>query len=252
MDNIPRQMPGATVGFSHGHMIWVDACLQALNNCNILSEMAKILGREEFVAELETERNVLEKVINEKLWDEQTGFYYDLWKNGELNMIKHVGAFWALIAQCASEERAERLIAHLNDEKEFKTPHRVPCLSRDHEAYCANGGYWKGGVWAPTNYMIMKGLDKYGKYALSHEIAMEHLYAVVEVFRETGTVFENYAPEYVNDGKPSKGSPAKADFVGWTGLSPISVLFEYVFGIKPDAAARKVIWDVNLTEKHGI
>lgn len=80
------------------------------------------------------------------------------------------------------------------------------------------------------NYMVLKGLDKYGKYALSHESGMEHLYAVVEVFKEHGTVFENYAPEYVNDGKPSKGNLARADFVGRTGLAPISVLFEFVFG----------------------
>ena len=33
---------------------------------------------------------------------------------------------------------------------------------------------------------------------------------------------------------------------------PISVLFEYVFGIKPDASQGKIVWDVNLTQKHGI
>ena len=100
--------------------------------------------------------------------------------------------------------------------------------------------------------MILKGLDKYGKYKLSHEIAMDYLYTVVEVFKETNTVFENYAPEFVNDGKPSKGDPAMKDFVGWTGLGPISILFEYIFGIKPDAGQSKIVWDVTLLEKHGI
>lgn len=252
MDNIPRQMPGYTLDFSHGHMIWVDACMQELNSCNILIEMAKILGREEFVAELTAERDNLEKVINEKLWDEESGFYYDLWKNGKHNMVRHVGAFWALIAKCAPKERAERLIAYLEDEQEFKTPHRVPALSRSHAQYSQDGEYWRGGVWAPTNYMVMKGLDKYGKHALSHAIGMEHLYAVVEVFKEQGTLFENYAPEYINGGKPCQGNPAKADFVGWTGLAPISVLFEFVFGIKPEADKKKILWDINLLEKHGI
>lgn len=252
MDNLPRQAPGYMVWISHGHMIWVDACMQELNNCNILIEMAKVLGEEQYIPELEAERDLLNKVINEKLWDEETGFYYDLWRNGEHNMVRHVGAFWALIARCASEERAKRLMAYLQDENEFKTPHRVPSLSRSHAQYDPKGDYWCGGVWAPTTYMVMKGLDKYGNYALSHEIAMEHLYAVVEVFKEQGTVFENYAPEYVNNGKPSKGEPARSDFVGWTGLVPISVLFEFVFGIKPDAGAGKIVWDVTLLEQHGI
>lgn len=252
MDNMPRLMPGYHVGFSHGHMVWVDACMQALFDCNILLKMARVLGRMEFAAELEAERDHMEEVINGKLWDEESGFYYDLWNNGKYNMVRHVGAYWALIAECAPKERAERMIAMLEDEKYFKSPHRVPSLSRDHKDYAPAGEYWCGGVWAPTNYMILKGLDKYGKYGLAHEIGKESLAAVVEVYKDTDTVFENYAPEFVNEGRPAKGNIARRDFVGWTGLTPISVLFEYVFGIKPDADKNRIVWDINLTEEHGV
>ena len=107
MDNMPRLMPGYHVGFSHGHMVWVDACMQALFDCNILLEMARVLGRMEFAAELEAERDHMEEVINGKLWDEESGFYYDLWNNGKYNMVRHVGAYWALIAECAPKERKE-------------------------------------------------------------------------------------------------------------------------------------------------
>ena len=48
------------------------------------------------------------------------------------------------------------------------------------------------------------------------------------------------------------GKPAKADFIGWSGIIPISVLFEYVFGIKPDAVNRKITWHIQLTERHGV
>lgn len=252
MDNVPRLMPGYSVLFSHGHMVWVDACMQELNSCRILIEMARVLGREEYIEKLALEQAHLEKVINEKLWDERTGFYYDLWKNGELNHTMHIGAFWALIAKCASRERAERMIARLNDEDTFKTPHRIPSLAKNNELYRSEGEYWQGSVWAPTNYMVLKGLDNYGHYALSHEVAMEHLYAVVETFKESETFYENYAPEYIYDGKPGKGNIAKSDFVGWTGLAPIAVLFEFAFGIKPDAKENRIIWDVRLAEKHGV
>jgi hypothetical protein len=60
MDNLPRQMPGYLPEFSHGHMIWADACMQALNSFHILIEMAKVLGREEFIAELAAERDHLQ------------------------------------------------------------------------------------------------------------------------------------------------------------------------------------------------
>jgi hypothetical protein len=251
MDNIPRTQPGYHKKFSNGHMVWVDACLQALFSCDLLIRMATVLGRDEFIPELETEKQNLESIINHRLWDEKTGFYYDQWKNGEKNMVRHAGAFWAMISGCASSDQAERLVEHLNDENGFKTPNRVPALAKDDPNFSAVGSYWKGGVWAPVNYMVLRGLDRYGYYRLGHEIASDYLKAILGVFKETGTFFENYAPEYV-DGKPIPGDPAKADFVGWTGLGPITILFEYIFGIKPDAHNRTILWDVRLLEKHGI
>ena len=252
MDNIPRQPEGYHVEYGHGHMVWVDTCLQELNNCKTLLLMANELGKIEFTPELEDEIKLLENVINETLWDEKTGFYYDLWRDGRHNMVRHVGAYWALVSGCASKERADRMIAYLNDENEFKTPNRVPALSRSNRNYCKEGGYWRGGVWPPTNYMVLKGLDNYNEYDLAHEIGKECLSAVVEVYKEFGTIFENYAPEFVNDGKPYKGTWAKPDFVGWGGLFPISILFEYVFGIKPKSNENKILWCIELTEKHGV
>ena len=40
--------------------------------------------------------------------------------------------------------------------------------------------------------------------------------------------------------------------MGWSGLFPISILFEYVFGIRPDAQNERIVWDVRLTEEHGV
>ena len=251
MDNCPRLDEEYHVCYSHGHMVWIDACMQELNACNILVKMAKELGREEFIPELQAESDHLFSVINEKLWDEKTQFYYDLKKDDTFNGVKHIGAFWSLLARCVPDDRAEAFIAHLENEEEFKTDHRVPTLSKDHPEFNPRGGYWCGSVWAPTNYMVLKGLDAYGKFDFSHEIACTHLDAAVEVFKKTGTLFENYAP-LKQDGKFTQGSSSLGDFVGWTGLIPISVMFEYVFGIKPDAANKRITWYVNLTDRHGI
>ena len=58
---------------------------------------------------------------------------------------------------------------------------------------------------------------------------------------------ENYAPE-----SKAPGNVAKDDFVGWTGLVPISVLFEDIFGIRPNVPKNQLIWDIRLLERHGI
>ena len=70
---------------------------------------------------------------------------------------------------------------------------------------------------------------------------------MVGVFQQTGTLWENYAPE-----RTVPGNRAKDDFVGWSGLAPVAGLFEYVFGLRADASVGRLLWDVRLLESHGI
>jgi glycogen debranching enzyme len=181
------------------------------------------------------------------MWDEKSGFYYDLHADGQLGGLKTLGAYWALLAGIVPENNLEKFVAHLQNPHEFKRPHLLPTLSADHPDYKADGGYWRGGVWTPTNYMVLEGLKTVNYFELAHQIGLNHLANVVKIFEETGTLWENYAPEVI---KP--GNPAKPDFVGWSGLPPIAVLFEHVFGVQPDVPNAKLIWDVRLLEEHGI
>ena len=251
MDNQPRVEPGRHEAFSHAHMVWVDACLQAILDARTLIRMATELGHEEDISVLQTEIDHLTNVVNNRLWSETDAFYYDEWRDGRLNGVKSVAAYWALLAEIVPPERLERFVAHLDNEKEFKRPNRVPTLSADHPDYCPEGGYWCGSVWAPTNYMIMKGLEATGYDQLAHEIASAFVDHVTQVYQDTETVWENYAPETPAPGLGA-GRLASKDFVGWTGLAPIAVLYEYVMGIKGDPVHTKIRWDVRLTEAHGI
>jgi hypothetical protein len=93
----------------------------------------------------------------------------------------------------------------------------------------------------------VRGLDRAGYHDRAHEISCEDLDHVVRVFEETGTLWENYAPEVA-----APGNPAKDDFVGWSGLAPVAGLFEYVFGLRADAPSGRLLWDVRLMEGHGV
>ena len=247
MDNQPRQEEGYNPWSSHGFMTWIDACAQMWLSGKLLIEMGRLLGREGETDWLKEEGRMLEELINQKMWDEKTAFYYDRRRNGALSGVKTVGAYWTLLSGLVSKERASAFVAHLDNEKEFKRPNRIPTLSADDPHYVGDtGGYWLGGVWAPTNYMVLRGLTKYGYHDLAYEIARDYLKNVVEVYEKTGTLWENYSPERVSQGD------AKPDFVGWTGLAPITILFEYVFGIQADMQKDKIVWRVKRTEKHGI
>lgn len=246
MDNLPRIDPELDAESAHGWMSWIDVCAQQYLSAVTLVKMAEILGRQDETGWLEKEAEQLKKLINEQMWDEETGFYYDKRRDGSLSKVKTVAPFWLLICGIVPEDRLDRFVSHLDNENEFKRPNRVPALSMDHEYYQALFGYWQGGVWAPTNYMILNGLSDNGYHKMAREIAMAYHTYVIEVFKFTGTVFEYYSPElpYNNSGK--------RDFVGWSGIGPVAVLFEYVFGIKGDAQKKRITWRVECTEKHGI
>ena len=247
MDNTPRMEACYDPRLSHGFNSWIDATAQQYLNAKILIDMAKVLKRDSEMAIYLEELELLENIINNKMWDEKTQFYYDTNRYGKVTGVKSVASYWTLISGVVPQDKVQPFVAHLDNENEFKRPNRVPTLSYDHPEYCKEGGYWKGAIWAPTNYMVLNGLHKYGFDKLAFEIAKDYVNNVVEVYKNRGTLYENYAPE-----KADKGDSSKPDFVGWTGLAPISVMFEYLFGIHPNNSNNVIDWKINLTEEHGI
>jgi hypothetical protein len=212
-----------------------------------LSEIADILGRQSTARQYRSEAEELAGLINKLMWDGKRKFYFDLMLEGELAPVKSIAALWTLLAEVASKSQAAALVAELKNPTTFKTVHRVPTLAADEPGFDPEGGYWKGAVWAPTEKMVIQGLENYGYGELAQEIAMNHLHNVVEVYKETGTLWENYAPQSIARGKPSKG-----DFVGWTGIGPIALFIEYAIGIKADAAANVVTWDIRSPKRVGV
>ncbi len=245
MDNQSR-VPDSSA--HHRHYAWVDATMQQALNCRILLKMAAVIDRAEFNAELATEYAQLREVVNARMWDEASAFYYDVAPDGSFTLTKSIGAYWGLLAGIVPDDRAQKLIAHLADPTLFNRPHRVPSQAADSGAgYVATGGYWLGGVWPPTNYMVLRALTEYQADELAHEIAINHINNVAEVHTATGTLWENYAPE-----SAQPGEPAKPDFVGWTGVSAIAIPLEYAIGVRSNFDQQRLVWDIRLTERHGI
>lgn len=247
MDNMPRVQSQYSMIFSHGHMVWLDACLQQILVDNILLEIGFYLERWQEIEDLEDEIKMLTKYIQDNMWDEKTGFLYDQYADGSLSTTKGIMAYWALQTDVLKKPQLDRLVQELNNPKTFNRPHRVPSLSADNPKYNAKGRYWQGGVWPGTNYMVITGLDKKEYRKEAHDIAVNHYNNIFEVYKNTGTFWEYYSPE-----SAEQGFMARKDFVGWTGLPPIAVFIEYILGIRSDFSTNSVVWDVNQLEAHGI
>ncbi|MFN8528596.1 MAG: trehalase family glycosidase [Anaerolineae bacterium] len=250
MDNQPR-VPGTTdaeLWMEHAHQVWLDACLQQILSARLLTQMADVLGKSGACEDMQAEADALTKYVNQFMWDDQNAFYYDLDRHRNRLKVKSIGAYWALLAKTLSPEQAARFVAHLSDPAEFNRPHRIPSLSADDPAYDPNGGYWRGGVWDPTNTMVLRGLDEYGFDALAHEIGLNHVLNVAQVFAKTGTVWENYGA----DNAPNPGNQAKDNFVGWGGVGPVAIFLESVLGLRSNVPENTLTWTILLTDDHGV
>jgi hypothetical protein len=209
MDNQPRLPKNRHVWYENCHQTWVDTCMQAVFADKLLVKMAIELERDEDALEFFEESKILTQWINQHMWEESTGFYHDLRRDGtRISDVKSIGAYWALLAELVPEERIIPFLDHLDNPKEFKRTHCVPSLSADTKGYDPDGGYWRGAIWAPTNYMLLRGLDRLKDYERSHHIGKNHLENVTASFEKTGTLWENYAPDFIGEGRSQK------DFVG--------------------------------------
>jgi hypothetical protein len=245
MDNQYRLPKGFDIHWSHGYMSWIDVTLQEVFAGTVILQMADKLNRNSDIIEIEKEVKSLNQYINAYMWDENKSYYFDRMQDGSLSDVKSIASYWALLSGTVTKDRVNSFVQHLENNSEFARLHRVPTLSADDPYFNPDGGYWNGAVWAPTNYMVLRGLTKYGFDSLAYEIARNHLNNVVEVFNKTGDIRENYAPDKV------QGNNAK-NFVGWTGLVPITDLFEYVFGIRPNVPGNILLIDVRLIDEYGI
>jgi hypothetical protein len=95
--------------------------------------------------------------------------------------------------------------------------------------------------------MVIRGLENVGRRELAEEIALEHLRAVTRVYKQTGTVWENYAPDAI-----APGNEARKNFVGWSGIGPIMYLIEYGIGIRVDAPTNTLTWHLRSPKRVGI
>jgi glycogen debranching enzyme len=237
MDNSPRSGNG-----------WVDMSCQMVMQYNDLATICDELQMPEKATAFRAQAKDIGDRINKWCWNDADGFYYDVQNDGTQFKVKTSGGFWPMLAGITTKEQSDKLVAHLKNEKEFWRPFVFPTLAADEKDYQADGGYWHGAAWAPTNFAIIKGLEKCGYEDFATEASDKYLTAMAVVFKNTGTVWENYAPE-----EPFRpGKPAARDFVGWTGDGPIALLIENLLGFRADGVRHRLEWRLTRTDHHGI
>ena len=260
MDNMPR--PEAEMAG------WVDATLQQVLAAKYLALISAQIGNS--VKARAWKKTFASRCddVNRIAWSEQDGIYYDVNKNRQFTGVKHLGAFWSLLADTADQSKTLRLVEHLREPMEFFRPHLFPSLAASDPNYSPTASYWLGGVWAPTNYMVIRGLAHHHFYSFAREAALNHLKNMSAVFsaildanridpNETGdnlhTIWECYNPEKTI---PCTRADAyflgRQDFAGWTALGPITLFIEQVIGLEIIGSKNRVVWRLNDAHQIGL
>jgi len=196
--------------------------------------------------------------INSMMWDSETSFYYDLNKNGEKLSQKTIAGFWPLLAEMPNKDRASQLISHLSNPKTFGTDHPFPTISADSPDFCENGEGFKGSVYPPFNFIVIKGLEKYQRWDLARESSIRHLYYILDgMFPRNsdvkGDIWEAYLPckEGVATSSCDKNFPKKR-YLHYAALSTIALMIENVIGLSISLPRKTVDWIIPNLEVMGI
>lgn len=160
----------------------------------------------------------LADALNRHAWDERDGTFYSVdldlrpidpedwlhrgaprrWSSLLLR-VDNWSSFLPLWAGFASQEQAERMVERLRDRRTFAAPYGVRTLSRLEKAYdlraSNNPSNWLGPIWGISNYLVFRGLVKYGFVDDARELAEKTVALFGADLETTGSLHEYYHPD---------------------------------------------------------
>ncbi len=171
-----------------------------------LATMADALGESAEAAAWEQTADARAALIDEAMWDEETGFYYhvhhddndfEVAEPGDLKRMEIAG-FMPLWAGIAQGDRADSLLQHLADEDRFWREFGIPSLAADDPSYDPEASSccrWNGPVWVQWQFLLMRALLDHGEHERAGQLADRVYTSVTAQLAETHQFRELYDPD---------------------------------------------------------
>lgn len=228
MDNSPRFDSGVQL-----EAVDLNAFLSM--ECRTVAGFARALGRTADARSWSERSLEINRLINERLWSEEAGFYfdYDPTRRSRTGVFA-VSGFLPLLCDAPVPQQVRRLAEHLDNPRTFSTPAPVasavltPNMNHPKDM-------WRGPAWMNTTWLVALGFERCGRRDIAARLRQQSLREVERWYLERGSIFEFYDEFGLTppDELPRKGrfEPGSASHqaihdYGWTATLYVDLVCE--------------------------
>lgn len=170
----------------------VDACAHVYWLYEHAAKWADLLGKDG--STFAEKANNLKKYIQEELFDEETGFFYDkpAITSPETRHLCYEG-IWPVVVGAATKEQANRVIDEnvLNPER-FNADHPITTVGVKDPSFELR--MWRGPVFNSMTYWAVRGCMAYERLDAAEILLEKALDSTALIYAETGEIWEFYHP----------------------------------------------------------
>jgi len=187
-----------------------------------LGQLYRLLGDKREAAKWEVAAKHRQQTINQLMYSEIRGFYYDYnYAKERRGTVSSLAGFYPMWAGMIDRKQAQKMIKALRmfeNRGGLATTDSQPLNQLIPGGIPTQWSYPNG--WAPLHFLVVKGLQRYGYQSDAKRIAMKWLKTNLDWFNEHGVFLEKY--NVVQPDRP----PIKGVYPSQTGFGWTNAIFE--------------------------
>jgi neutral trehalase len=190
---------------------------------------AKILGRQG--SEWVEKAAALKALIQDRLWDEESGWFYDIWavNNPAERHLAFEGMFPLLVGAARPDQARRAIDENLLNPRRFYTPHPISTVGVEDTLFELR--MWRGPAWNSMTYWAARACLRYRQAKAARALLEPALDDSAAQFDRTGTIWEFYnslggRPEDVQRKPHTPFNQPCRDYLGHNPLIAMARLYD--------------------------